>query len=114
MPLTIEEAQKMEGTEFTYVFDTEDSVQAFVKKIDLDKNPRLTCVSLDTQSKAGWKPYKGHSSLEEDGTFCVLSSITKEHILDILHTIKISGKYSVQDINKLSPYHSGAPICRFK
>ena len=67
MAMNIEEAKKMQGVEFTYIFEDGDTIQAYVKKFDPEVG--LTCLSLATETKQGWAPTKG---VEDDGTFCVV------------------------------------------
>jgi hypothetical protein len=66
--MNIEEAKAMEGVEFDYIFEDGDTIRAYVKKFDPEIG--LTCLSLETETKLGWRPSEG---IEEDGTFCVVA-----------------------------------------
>lgn len=94
--MTPEEAKKMEGVEFTYVFEDGDTIQAYVKKFDPEVG--LTCLSLDTKTRLGWKP-NNKRVLEADGTFCVLGVDANngdgvERALRILKGIKEKGHHN--------------------
>lgn len=91
--LTIEEAKKMEGTEFIYQFEDGDTIRAFVKKFDAEKG--LTCMSLETKTERGYIPPFGQ---EEDGTFCVIGykfsgPRGNEPALEALEIIRDHGVY---------------------
>jgi len=91
--MDIEEAKKMQGIEFTYVFGDGDTVPSYVKKFDPEVG--LTCLSLDTETKNGWKP-TDEDVLEADGTFCVVGAPANDlpECLRILAVIKESGSFS--------------------
>ena len=107
--MTIEEAKKMEGTEFIFVYEDGDEIKAYVKKFD----PKigLTCMSLETESRDGWKgnPETQH---EDDGTFCVIGHDFKNGSLNralfTLDKIKSTGRFK--------PYISrgGGVQCSFR
>ena len=75
MSMTIEEAKKMVGTEFIYVFPSGDRIRAYVKMFD--SKIGLTCISLDTVTDNGWH----HPDPEEDGTMCVIAFDFEIHLL---------------------------------
>jgi hypothetical protein len=90
--LTIEEAKKMIGTEFDYIFEDGDSIRAYVKKFDPEIG--LTCMSLDIVTEKGWK----NPNSEKDGTMCVIAfNFRRGHKLLIalykLEEIRNTGKY---------------------
>jgi hypothetical protein len=90
--LTIEEARKMIGTEFDYIFENGDSIRAYMKKFDPEIG--LTCMSLDTITEKGWKD----PNSEEDGTMCVIAFDFKcghklSEALSKLEEIRDTGKY---------------------
>lgn len=112
--LTIEEAKALVGTEFTYFMQEGVSVPAFVKKFDPEIG--FTCISLDTEFSNGWKPAKYQTSIEEDGTFCVVSNdlrnpknrkLRMEQVLDALTRIRDTGEYR-------HAVSRGVPACSFK
>ena len=78
--MNIEEAKKMEGTEFIYQFSDGDTIPAYVKKFDPEIG--LTCFSLQTETVKGWKPSPGSKHLDSDGTFCVLAVDFDNHPLE--------------------------------
>jgi hypothetical protein len=93
MGIAIEEAKKMVGTEFEYIFTDGDSIRAYVKKFDPEIG--LTCLSLDTVTENGWKD----PNPEEDGTMCVIAFDFKNphhefsEALSKLEEIRDTGKY---------------------
>ncbi|KKS16773.1 MAG: hypothetical protein UU74_C0033G0005 [Candidatus Woesebacteria bacterium GW2011_GWA1_41_7] len=93
--MTPEEMKLMIGTEFTYIFEDGDSIPAYIKAFDPEIG--LTCMTLDTETKEGWKPGPGSSVLEADGTFCVIGVRFKKCTLqcadNILTYIKETGEY---------------------
>ena len=72
--MNIEEAKKMEGTEFTYIYEDSDTIPAYVKKFDPEIG--LTCFTLATETAQGWKPA---DKIEEDGTWCVIGVNVATH-----------------------------------
>jgi len=98
--MEIEEAKKMEGTEFTYIFEDGDTIQAYVKKFD--QKVGLTCLSLTTQTKDGWKP-NDKEFIEADGTFCVIGARSIPKCMAILEGIKEKG-YHTQENNGLGNF----------
>jgi len=97
--MTPEEAKKMEGTEFDFVYEDGDSIRAFVKKFDPEIG--LTCMTLSTKSnRDGYYP----DNREEDGTWCVIGSDFRYHSL--------SNAFAKLDmIQKTGKYVSGAIGC---
>lgn len=90
--LTVEEAKQMQGVEFTYVFRDGDTIPCYVKKFDPEVG--LTCLSLDTKTKAGWRT-KDPDLLEADGTFCVIGipADDLDRCLSVLEGIKEDGVF---------------------
>ncbi len=107
--LTVEEAIKMQGVEFTYVFEDGDEIQAYVKKFDPEIG--LTCMSLEAETRDGWEE-QNENRKEEDGTFCVVS-IKIDNYYDLtkaLHFLtKIRDNKSFTDIR----FEIGNPSCAF-
>ena len=87
--LTVEEAQQMEGTEFTHIFEDGDTVPAYVKKFDAETG-QLTCYSLEPKTRDGWVPRKNKDTMP-DGTFCVVGSDDLDRSLSRLSTIAATG-----------------------
>jgi hypothetical protein len=50
--ISTEEAIKMQGVEFTYIFEDGDSIPAYVKKFDPETG-KLTCYSLEAETEEG-------------------------------------------------------------
>lgn len=99
MTMTIEEAKKMVGTEFTFVYEDDDTIQAYVKKFDPAIG--LTAVSLTTKTdRDGWSPSTGSPGVEKDGTFCVIGIDVKYHNIEDalirLTTIRDTGKWAAE------------------
>lgn len=79
MKMTIEEAKKMVGTEFTYEYEDGDTIRAYIKKFDPEIG--LTCLTLDTETERdGWMP-EDKDIMEEDGTWCVVGVDFDVHTL---------------------------------
>ena len=99
-----EEALKMVVTEFTYVYPDGDEIQAYIKKFD--EFVGLTCISLEVESRDGWKGHK-NTQHEDDGTFCVIglniengdSSVWKA--FEVLKEIRDTGRLIIRN-------HSGS------
>jgi hypothetical protein len=88
--LTINEAIKMQGVEFTYFFEDGDSIPAYVKKFDPESG-KLTCYSLEPKTKRGWTPRPNKDTLP-DGSFCVCGIRNLERSLKILSEIAKTGE----------------------
>ena len=112
--ITIEEAKKMLGTEFTFIYKDGDEVQAYVKMFD--ENIGLTCITLTTKTRDKWKPSKDNQIIEDDGTWCVIGYHFEDHqlieALKILTEIKTT---NVFDSRKHLDYFKGSfPVsCAF-
>jgi len=111
--MTPEEAKKMEGTEFIYVYEDGDTIQAFVKKYD----PKigLTCLTLETESRMGHRGQKQ----EADGTWCVVAldfmkegRKAKKKALRWLEKIRDTGQFTGQGLRP-SNSDSSSPVCVF-
>ena len=91
--LTVEEAMKMVGTEFDYIYEDGDTVRSYVKKFDPEIG--LTCLTLETESLRGWKGL----NKEPDGTWCIMAHDFKFHSLKgalrDLSEISKTGRFSV-------------------
>lgn len=71
--LTIEEARKMRGTEFTYFFGKSgESIPGFIKEFDPEIG--FTCVSLQLKTNMGTE----FPDTEGDGTCCIVAYNFKE------------------------------------
>lgn len=122
--MTIEEAKKMVGTEFTYIYSDGDSVRAYVKAFDPEIG--LTCVTLDTVTARGSAPASADdpnndgwaAHLEKDGTWCGLAADFKKAknikklqgiVLKILEGIARHGHHRVVENN----FSISAPHCAF-
>ena len=110
--MDIEEAKKMEGTEFIYEFPCGDTIPAYVKKFD----PKigLTCLSLTSETEEGYQPNSSDPALEEDGTFCLIGVNLRNgyHKLQAcfnrLKEIKETGRYVCKNFSS-----GGITTCAF-
>lgn len=113
--MTIEEAKKMQGTEFLYVFPWDgDSVPAFVKKFD--EKVGLTCMSLRDVTAYGHKL----EPLEADGTCCLIAYNFRDpdnqsfgqisDALEALRMIRDNGQYICGSVGCSG---LGNPSCAF-
>lgn len=95
--VSVEEAKKMVGTEFTYVYEDGDEIKAYIKAFDPEIG--LTCYTLETETRDGWYDL----GADEDGTWCVIGCDfdCDQHIIDAyeqyLPSIKDSGKCFADD-----------------
>ena len=64
--MKVEEARKMEGTEYIYYYSDGDSIPAYVKKFD--PKVGLTCYTLEAKTKRGWRTADMFTEIERDGT----------------------------------------------
>lgn len=106
--MTIEEAKKMLGVEFTYIFPSGDTIKAYVKAFDPEVG--FSCYSLETESLNGWAPEPWVVDKEEDGTFCIVS-IDAGNLNAILEDLQ-----EIKETGKLVAHRFGAgvgPICNF-
>lgn len=109
--MTIGEAIKMRGTEFTYIFSDGDTVPAFVKEFIPEKG--LSCHSLASCTHDGYD-FPG-APKEEDGSVCVIGyNFTLEQdtnkmpdVLSTLEEIRDTGCYRER------PNFGLAPRCAF-
>lgn len=91
--ININEALEMIGTEFVYVFNDGDEIEAYVKKFDPEVG--LTCVSLVRETKYGFDDWM---VIEEDGMVCVVGIRIEDSgdlsdALKVLAEIKQTGRY---------------------
>lgn len=111
--MDIEEAKKMVGTEFIYLYIDGDSILAYVKKFDPEIG--LTCMTLETKTRRdGRKP--DEAQLEKDDTWCVIAHNFKidpgslEEALENLEEIKSTNYFQVSNY---SEGNTGDPSCAF-
>lgn len=96
--MTPEQAKKMVGTEFIYVFEDGDEVAAYVKAFDPEIG--MTCYSLEPKTKYGWIPPRNKDTLS-DGTFCVYGASVKmagsmAQAYKNLEKIRLTGRHFVE------------------
>ena len=110
--LTIEEAMKMVGTEFTYIYSSGESIRAYVKAFD--PNIGLTCETLETVTIQG---YEGKfSKPNPDGTWCVVGFNFKrepESIELALRDLEEIAKTGNLDISTKDIFNKGNTSCAF-
>ncbi len=94
MTMTKEEAKKMEGTEFTYVFESGDSMSSYVKKVD-EETGQMSCWSFSLITEGGkvFEPY--NKDEEKEGACCVLVARNWTDTLRRLEKIK-TGRYEME------------------
>lgn len=91
MTMTIEEAKAMAGTEFTFNLISGSTIPCYVKMFD--EKIGLSCFSLTTHASNGWRPAPSKTTVEDDGTFCVISYRTIPKALEVLEEIRDTGEY---------------------
>lgn len=90
--MTDQEMLAMQGTEFTYFFEDGDSIEAYVKRVDLEEY-KMTCWSLGFETKEGYVFDPINEDERKEGALCVLigdKDIPFEHVLK---EIKETGMY---------------------
>jgi len=90
--MTAEEIMSFQGHEFTYVFEDEDTMTAYIKKIDLEEE-LLTywSFSLVTDNRHKFTPLNEEEKTE--GACCLGKEESLVDIIKILTEIKTTGKY---------------------
>jgi len=87
-----EEIMSFQGHEFTYVFKNGDTIPAYIKKIDLDKNLISGwSFSLVTDNGIDFSPLNEEE--ETEGACCLFFGVTLAEIIEILTEIKTTGKH---------------------
>jgi len=86
-----EEIMSFQGTEFTYVFSDGDTMPAYIKKIDLDKN-LMSCWSFSLTTDQGYEFKPINDEEEIEGACCVVSPNTLNRIIKTITEIKSTGK----------------------
>jgi len=108
--ITVEEAKKMLGVEFTYIFEDGDTIPAYVKAFDPEIGLSCMSLGLETAFRAVFSPDNG-----EDDSICLIGiNFTKHSIEDALEMLDeiATGKYIVKDVLCISGFESGH-FCAF-
>jgi hypothetical protein len=94
--MTPEEAKQMEGTEFTYVFEDGDTIQAYVKKVDPEKF-MFSCWSFGLVTDQGYKFIPSTMDEEHEGAKCVMmcKENDEERFFKVLSEIKTLKKHQI-------------------
>lgn len=95
--LSVDEAVKMQGEEFLYIFkDRKDTINAYVKKFDPKKG--FSCWSFGLITDKGYKFDPKNKDEAAEGAFCVIGIDLEDEpeklylALEILEEIKLTGK----------------------
>lgn len=93
---TNEEAKALRGTEFTYVFEDGDTVQAFIAQVDLEVG--LTCKALtrltDRDQYELWGPRDEETNGDYDNVTCKnLENSDVSEIQEVLKNIVEKGEH---------------------
>jgi hypothetical protein len=93
--MTPKEIMSFQGHEFTYVFEDGDTMPAYIKKIDLDKN-FMSCwsFSLVTDNGIEFSPLDDEEKAE--GACCLFWENNLPGIIELLMGIKTTGKHLYQ------------------
>jgi len=90
--MTSEEIMSFQGHEFTYVFEDNDTMSAYVKKIDLEKELlSFWSFSLVTDSGYEFEPLDDEEKIE--GACCLGYSNTLDKIIEFITEIKTIRKH---------------------
>lgn len=94
--MTPEEIMSFQGVEFTYVFEDGDTMPAYIKKIDLNRNI-MSCWSFSLVTDQGYEfdPLNDEEKLE--GACCLASPYTLKNIITILTLIKMNKLFKVKE-----------------
>jgi len=89
--MTNQEILSFQGHEFTYIFESNQTMPAYVKKIDLDKNI-MSCWSFSLETDQGYKIKPLNKEEELEGACCVIYAPNINKIIRYLTEIKTTGK----------------------
>lgn len=103
MEMTQEEIMSYQGHEFTYVFPNGDTMPAYIKKIDLEKD-LISCWSFSRVTDQGheFSPLNEEEKIED--ACCIAYEDEVTEIIKIIIEIKTTGKL----INKEAPFIPGS------
>jgi len=90
--MTAKEIMSFQGHEFTYVFEDDDTMTAYIKKIDLEEE-LLTFWSFSLVTDNGCEFYPLGDEEETEGACCLGYEDNLAGIIKILTEIKTTGKY---------------------
>jgi len=89
--MTSEEIMSFQGHEFTYFFEDEDTMPAYIKKIDLKKN-QMSCWSFSLVTDNGTAFLPSNENEETEGACCLCFEDSLAKIIEIITEIKTTGK----------------------
>jgi hypothetical protein len=112
--MTKKEMKAMEGTEFLFKFSSEDTMKAYVKKVDIEK-AMLSCWSLSLTTDKGRTLETMDENEEKEGACCLIAvmggirrtEVRLKIISSVLKSIKENGSYGDM------PSLFGFPGCPF-
>lgn len=104
--MTKEEAKKMEGTEFTYVFKDGDTMPAYVKKVDLESG-KMSCWSFSLVTDGGFVFTPSNADEAREGAACVTIGLNWEETLERLTAIRDIGRWVDNEIEDPSAFFPG-------
>jgi hypothetical protein len=110
--MDIEEAKKMEGTEFTYEFEDGDTIRAYVKKFDPDRG--LSCWSFSLETDGGQIIEILNEDEDKEGACCLIGfdfTVYAEDLpaaLDLLEGVKNTGRFTASGEKGL--FFTGCPL----
>jgi len=107
MTMTTEEIISFQGHEFIYMFEDEDTMQAYIKKIDLEEE-LLTYWSLSLRTDKGYKFTPLDEEEKTEGACCLGYEDNLADIIKMLTEIKMTKKYLPTQTG--SGYFNGCPF----
>lgn len=90
--MTYKEIMAFQGHEFTYVFDSDDTMSAYIKKIDLKKKI-MSCWSFSLVTDEGEEFEPLNKEEETEGACCLFYADSLAEIIELLTEIKNTGKH---------------------
>lgn len=107
--MTKKEIMSFQGQNFIYDFNdgTGDTMKAYIKKIDLDKN-LMSCWSFSLTTDKGYKFNPMDEDEEREEACCIASRDNLEEIIELIIEIKTTGK--LVNTENYEGYFSGCPF----
>jgi len=106
--MTSQEIMAFQGHEFTYCYSDGDTMPAYIKKIDLDKN-LITCWSFSLVTDQGYKFKPLNDEEEAEAACCVAYENSLDGIISLINQIKTTGKFRPELKGKLR-FFFGCPF----
>lgn len=105
--MTEQEILSFQGHEFTLVLHDGDTMPAYIKKIDLEKN-LMSCWSFSFTTDKGHKFEPLNKEEETEGACCLVKARSLNQIIDFIAEIKTTGR--ITDTEDTLTSFTGCPF----